>query len=101
MNNTTDKDNESKKTVSADLKATFEGALDEYSTLSTEVLNVQKKLTENLLNIQETNLNAENFPLAQSLFGFARKQNELAFDTLQSTQKTALTFTKSWLSFWM
>jgi hypothetical protein len=39
--------------------------------------------------------------MAQSLFGFARKQNELAFDTLQSAQKTALTFTKSWLSFWM
>jgi len=50
---------------------------------------------------QETNLTTENFPAAQSLFSFAHKQNELAFDTLQSAQKTALTFTKSWLSFWM
>ena len=83
------------------MKATFEGALDEYSTLSTEVLNVQKKLTRNLLMAQETNLTTENFPAAQSLFSFAHKQNELAFDTLQSAQKTALTFTKSWLSFWM
>ncbi len=51
--------------------------------------------------MQETSLNLENLPAAQTLFGFARKQNELAFDTLQVTQKTALTFAKSWLSFWM
>lgn len=51
--------------------------------------------------MQETNLNLENLPATQTWFGFARKQNELAFDTIQATQKTALAFAKSWLSFWM